>query len=321
MKENFKLLFVDDELDIVSSLHRVFRKDYDVVIATSGIEAVELIKTQPFDLIISDQRMPGMTGDELLKFAMEQQPDAIRILLTGYANVESLVKCVNDVGICKYIAKPWEPEMLRQTVEQALESRSLKRRGDHFAAEFKRGYIGKYELIRELGKGATSTVYLAHDPFAGHQVAIKLLNFEGLEADEREHCKKLFMTEESLAGKIEHPYIVSIHDAVITDEACYSVMEYVDGGTLERYCQVDNLLPPDKVIEIIFKCCHALGYAHKNGIIHCDIKPENILIVEGTDIKISDFGAAIINNGNSSETIQIAGVGSLAYMSPQQAQS
>ena len=320
MKEKPKLLFVDDESDIVSSMRRLFRKDYDVTTATSGAEGVELIKTHPYDLIISDQRMPGMTGDELLKFAKEQQPDAIRILLTGYADMESLVKCVNDVGIYQYISKPWEPEALRQTVGQALANRPPHRESDHFSEQLKKGYIGKYELIKEIGKGATSTVYLARDPFADRHVAIKLLNFEGLEAKERQHGKKLFMTEASLAGKIEHPYIVSIYDAVITDEACYSVMEYVGGGTLERYCQVDNLLPPSKVIEIIFKCCHALSYAHKNGIIHCDIKPENILIVEGTDIKISDFGAAIVKNGDSSETIQIAGVGSLAYMSPQQAQ-
>ena len=178
--------------------------------------------------------------------------------------------------------------------------------------------IGKYELVRELGKGATSTVYLAHDPFADRQVAIKLLKLEGQDAEESKQFKKLFLIEASLAGKLEHPYIASIFDAVIADDASYLVMEYVGGGTLERYCQVDNLLPTDKVIEIVFKCCHALNYACANGIIHRDIKPENILIVDGTDIKISDFGAAIVNKGDANETHPI--VGSLAYMSPQQAQ-
>jgi serine/threonine protein kinase len=180
--------------------------------------------------------------------------------------------------------------------------------------------LGKYELLKELGKGATSTVYLARDPFAEREVAIKLLNLEGMGEEEGRQFKKLFLNEASLAGKIEHPYIASIYDAVISQEACYLVMEYVGGGTLERYCQVDNLLPVDKVIEVIFKCCHALDYACQNGIIHRDIKPENILIVEGTDIKVSDFGAALVKKGDANETIQVAGVGSLAYMSPQQAQ-
>lgn len=178
--------------------------------------------------------------------------------------------------------------------------------------------LGKYELISELGKGATSTVYLARDPFSGRQVAIKLLNLAGMEAREGERFKKLFLTEASLAGKLEHPYIATIYDAVITDDVSYLVMEYVGGGTLERYCQVDNLLPTDQVIEIVFKCCRALNYACDHGIIHRDIKPENVLVVDGTDIKISDFGAAIIKKGDTTETRQV--VGSLAYMSPQQAQ-
>ena len=180
--------------------------------------------------------------------------------------------------------------------------------------------IGKYQIIKELGKGATSTVYLAYDPFADRQVAIKRLNLEEMGDEEGKQFKKLFLTEASLAGKIEHPYIASIYDAVVTDDISYLVMEYVGGGTLERYCQVDNLLPTDKVIEIVFKCCRALSYASQNGIIHRDIKPENILIVDGTDIKISDFGAAIVAKGDPNETAQNMDVGSLAYMSPQQAQ-
>ena len=180
--------------------------------------------------------------------------------------------------------------------------------------------LGKYELIKELGKGASSTVYLARDTFSDRQVAIKLLNLDQMGDEEGKQFKKLFLTEASLAGKIEHPYIASIYDAVITDDVSYLVMEYVGGGTLERYCTVDNLLPTDKIIEVIFKCCRALSYACQNGIIHRDIKPENILIVDGTDIKVSDFGAAIVKKEDSDETTHHAGVGSLAYMSPQQAE-
>ena len=180
--------------------------------------------------------------------------------------------------------------------------------------------IGKYKIIKELGKGATSTVYLAYDPFADRQVAIKRLNLEGMGDEQGKQFKKLFLTEASLTGKIEHPYIAAIYDAVVTDDLSYLVMEYVGGGTLERYCKIDNLLPTDKVIEIIFKCCRALSYACQSGIIHRDIKPENILIVDGTDIKIADFGAAMVKKGDTDESAQSTDVGSLAYMSPQQAQ-
>lgn len=121
IKEKLKILCVDDEPDIVGTLRRMFYKEYDVVTSTSGKEAVELIKMQPFDLIISDQRMPEVTGDEVLKCAMETQPEAIRILLTGYSDIASLVKCINDASIYKYMIKPWEPDDLRLTVTRAFE--------------------------------------------------------------------------------------------------------------------------------------------------------------------------------------------------------
>lgn len=139
--EKFKLLCVDDEPDIVSTLRRAFRKDYEVVTATSGAEALGLLKEQTFDLVISDQRMPDVTGDMVLKFAMEHQPQAVRILLTGYSDMESLVKCVNDAGIYKYITKPWEPEMLRLTIVRALESLSLMRKLDIANEQLKQAYL------------------------------------------------------------------------------------------------------------------------------------------------------------------------------------
>ncbi len=95
----------------------------------------------------------------------------------------------------------------------------------------------------------------------------------------------------------------------------YIVMEYVDGGTLEKFCATENLLPVDKTVEIAFKCTRALEFAHKMGITHRDIKPANILYVGETDIKISDFGAALIASGDST---QVSAIGSPAYMSPQQ---
>ncbi|MEW6313720.1 MAG: serine/threonine-protein kinase [Pseudomonadota bacterium] len=179
--------------------------------------------------------------------------------------------------------------------------------------------IGKYEVIRVLGRGATSSVYLAHDPFADRQVAIKLFNPDIFaDSEQGRRFKKLFLTEASLAGKLAHPHIAAIYDAVAGDDQGglnYLVMEYVDGGTLEPYCKVDNLLDIDKVIEIIFKCCRALDYAWHHGVIHRDIKPANILLTGGTEIKISDFGAALTA---TTETTQVSGIGSPAYMSPQQ---
>ena len=178
--------------------------------------------------------------------------------------------------------------------------------------------IGKYQLIKELGKGATSEVFLALDPFANRKVALKVVQREVL--GDKEHgrrFRKLFLTEASLTGKLAHPHIVAIYDAVADDEGSYIVMEYVEGGTLEQFTKVDNLLPVNKIIEIVFKCCKALDYAHRYGVIHRDIKPANILLSKDTDIKISDFGAALTT---AVETTQVTGIGSPAYMSPEQVQ-
>src|SRR4051812_22826330 len=175
--------------------------------------------------------------------------------------------------------------------------------------------IGKYKLLRELGRGATGRVYLADDPFAQRKVAIKVAYPEALKSSEDGALYRgMFLTEASLAGKLSHPHIVQIYDAVVEDEYSYIVMEYVQGGTLEKFCQPESLLEPRDAAEIAFKCVRALAFAHAIGLTHRDIKPGNILHNEGTDIKLADFGAAI---SKVSDRTIIANVGSPAYMAPE----
>ena len=176
--------------------------------------------------------------------------------------------------------------------------------------------VGKYPVLRELGRGATSVVYLCNDPFYDRNVAVKVVMPEAFQsADKGRLYRKLFVTEASLAGKLQHPHICQIHDAVADDREQYIVMEYVDGGTLERHGDAQDLLPIDRVVEIIFKCTRALEFAHRMGITHRDLKPANILYTGETDVKITDFGAALIATG---DVTQITAIGSPAYMSPEQ---
>jgi len=176
--------------------------------------------------------------------------------------------------------------------------------------------LGKYEVIKKLGEGATATVFLGHDPFTGRDVAIKAVRASVFaDGEDGKISKKLFITEASLAGKLVHPHIVQIFDAVADADPSYIVMEYVAGGTLEPYTKPESLLPVPDVVEMIFKCSRALDFAHRLGVIHRDLKPANILHAEGTDVKISDFGAALTV---SSDQTQVSGIGSPAYMSPQQ---
>jgi serine/threonine protein kinase len=176
--------------------------------------------------------------------------------------------------------------------------------------------IGKYEIVRELGRGATSSVLLALDPFTDRHVALKVVDQTAISNDEfGKRYRKLFLAEAALVGKLAHPHIVNIYDAVSDDDCCFIVMEYVDGGTLANFCQVDRLLPIDRVAELAFKSCMALDYAHRHGVVHRDIKPANILLTGDFEIKISDFGAAL---DTSAQTTQVSGIGSPAYMSPEQ---
>ncbi len=178
--------------------------------------------------------------------------------------------------------------------------------------------IGKYPVTKEVGRGATSRVFLGRDPFADRDVAIKLVSeAPGVDTDLRRRFRKVFLNEASLVGKLIHPHIMAIYDADVTEDYSYIVMEYVDGRTLEYYCEVANLLPIERIVEIAFKCSLALEFAHRQGVIHRDIKPANILIGAQGDIKISDFGVALHAGG---EHTHLQGVGSPAYMSPEQVQ-
>ena len=176
--------------------------------------------------------------------------------------------------------------------------------------------IGKYDIRRQLGKGATGTVYLAVDTFSGKEVALKVIEPEVFRDPEFGTVyRSQFLNEASLAGKLRHPHIVAILDAVVLEDSGHIAMEVVSGGDLSQHVSADTLLPVADVLQIGFKCCGALAYAFNEGIVHRDIKPANIMIAQGTDVKIADFGAALLRKAHA---VQTASIGSPYYMSPEQ---
>jgi serine/threonine protein kinase len=179
--------------------------------------------------------------------------------------------------------------------------------------------VGKYDVQKLLGKGATGTVYHAKDTFTGKDVALKTLEPEVFRDPQFGSVhRSQFLNEASLAGKLRHPHIVAILDAVVGDESGHIAMELVTGGDLSRHAKPERLLPPADVLQIGFKCCGAMDYAYREqGIVHRDLKPANIMISRGTDIKIADFGAAFLKR---SQPAQTAAMGSPYYMAPEQLQ-
>ena len=183
--------------------------------------------------------------------------------------------------------------------------------------------IGKYRILREIGKGATATVYLVVDPARPNDnLALKYISFKTEAQDGGQwtrRLRKLLRTEWSVMTGLDHPNIIHIYDTVIEDDFAYLVMEFVDGTTLEPFCSFEKLLPMHRTVGIIFKTCLALDYAYQKGIVHRDIKPANILVDANDNVKLTDFGLAlnVLKNKDTDSTF-IMGVGSPSYMSPEQ---
>src|SRR5687767_2847293 len=180
--------------------------------------------------------------------------------------------------------------------------------------------IGKYEIKRLLGEGATGSVYLAADPFGQREVALKVMKTLPTDPDAARRQLRFFQNEAALAGKLRHPHIASILDAGVeeipgAEPVRYLVMEVIEGDPLTRYCNCDALLDAAQIVRIAYKTSKALEFANSVGVVHRDIKPANIMVGGDFDIKVSDFGAAQLDR---SEITQVSGVGSPAYMSPEQ---
>ena len=178
--------------------------------------------------------------------------------------------------------------------------------------------LGRYQVEKELGKGAMGVVYMGKDPKIGRVVAIKTMALsQEFEADELKDVKERFFREAETAGRLSHPNIVTIFDAGEEHDLCYIAMELLKGKDLVPYTKPESLLPVGKVVSIVARVADALGYAHKQNIVHRDIKPANIMYeLEGDMPKVTDFGIARITDSSKTKTGMVLGTPS--YMSPEQ---
>ena len=168
--------------------------------------------------------------------------------------------------------------------------------------------LGRYQIICQLGQGATGIVYLVWDPFIRRNVALKVAKTE------TDKFRENFLAEAQSAGRLSHPNIAAVYDAGSENDFCYIAMEYIKGATLENFCRKENLLPPNKGLEAILEVCKGLEYAHREGVIHRDIKPSNILLNLDGSAKITDFGVAQMTDRTFTTSIR----GTPHYLSPEQ---
>ena len=178
--------------------------------------------------------------------------------------------------------------------------------------------LGRYQIEKELGKGAMGVVYLGKDPKIGRVVAIKTMALsQEFEADELVEVKERFFREAETAGRLAHPNIVTMYDAGEEHDLAYIAMEFLKGGDLAPYTKPDNLLPLPVVLSIVARVAEALGYAHQNNVVHRDVKPANVMYDAASDtVKVADFGIARITDSSKTKTGMVLGTPS--YMSPEQ---
>ncbi|MBT8350815.1 MAG: CHASE2 domain-containing protein [Deltaproteobacteria bacterium] len=177
--------------------------------------------------------------------------------------------------------------------------------------------LGRYEIIKQLGKGAMGIVYLGQDPRINRTTAIKTFKFgDEFDPEDVKDLKAKFFREAESAGTLSHPNIVTIYDAGDEQDLAYIAMEYLEGEDLEKHVKKDKLLPMVKVIDFVADIADALDYAHEKGIVHRDIKPANIMLLNSGVVKITDFGIARITAISQTQTGIVKGTP--YYMSPEQ---
>jgi len=179
-----------------------------------------------------------------------------------------------------------------------------------------RNRIGKYNVVEKIAQGAMGSVYKAEDPNIKRQVAIKLVNLESLADDDIEESKARFKREAQAAGRLNHPNIVGVYEYGEENGDSFLCMEFIDGQSLRDVLKEEGRLSPDRAIGIILDVLAGLGEAHKNGVVHRDVKPANVMIAQNGTVKVTDFGIAHLDSSSMTHAGTI--MGTPAYMAPEQ---
>ena len=180
--------------------------------------------------------------------------------------------------------------------------------------------LGRYDLVRVLGKGAMGVVYEGRDPNLERRVAIKTVKVENLSEEAAAEYESRFRTEARSAARLQHPNIVSVYDSDRDGDIAFLVMEYIQGDDLKHHLDRGVRYSLEQSLKMVRDLLAALDYAHKAGIVHRDIKPANLLIEPGGKVKLTDFGVARMQDSGEATRTQGSMVGTLKYMAPEQVQ-
>tara|TARA_B100000809_G_scaffold65954_1_gene62602 strand:- start:634 stop:1938 length:1305 start_codon:yes stop_codon:yes gene_type:complete len=315
-----RILIVDDEPTMRQLLRtHLKRQNYDILEAAAAEEGLSIVKENDLDLVITDVKLGGMTGVELLSQIKRIDPDLPVIVMTGMPEIQDAVESMK-IGAVDYVSKPFRIEQLKAVIAQALEHPDETNSKTNAPETTNSGRIlAGYQLIKPLGEGNVGTVYLARDRDVDSSTiyALKILkSFFRTEEHKRNALERLLREAEAIA-KLEHPNIVRVIEYGLAEEELipFILMEYVDGKSLREVISDADDLTYIKKAQMIRQIANALAAVHKHDICHRDIKPANILVDANYDAKLTDFGIALMPD--SSLTVSTNIVGTPVYLSPE----
>ncbi|MBK7829427.1 protein kinase [Nannocystis sp.] len=333
------ILIVDDHEDT-----RVMLRDFlvgfgfHVDTAADGAEALVLLRARPFDLVLTDLNMPRLSGLELIAAIRSEQLTPDVLMLSADGQVARAVEAMR-LGALNYLIKPPDLEVLLAELRAVMQARRDRAAETHAgettavlghhsrppreaASEAQPARvdeslpttIGRYEVLGKLGAGGMGTIYKCFDPSLRRTVAVKVVANEADPAG-RDELLRRFACEAQAAGMLHHPNIVTVFDySAAADAPVYLAMEYLAGTPLGTIIAAGRM-PWQRSVGIAFQLADALEFAHRNQVIHRDVKPGNVLVLPGDIAKILDFGIAKL--ANSELTVPGTFVGSPRYLAPE----
>jgi serine/threonine protein kinase len=318
------VLVVEDDEIVREVIARTLRaRQFEVTVAPSGEDALALIRSRAFDMILSDVNMPGLDGFSFIRSVRMTptlgQPEVIFISST---DDRTLFKRAMNVGACDFLIKPFSGAELGEAVTSRLADRG-NRMGMHAAVglglKAESGsalLVPGYETVRTLGEGASSKVLLAKHLHTGDQHALKLARLPDRSGEQREVINR-FLTEYSMLVRISHRNVARVFEHGLVENYLYIGMEYLPGGDLRL--DIDAGMAPKRAQKYAEQIAAALGAIHGAGIIHRDLKPANILMRMTGEAVLADFGIAKQIGSGLALTQNNIALGTPYYMSPEQA--
>jgi serine/threonine protein kinase/ActR/RegA family two-component response regulator len=318
------VLVVEDDEIVREVIARTLRaRHFEVTEAPSGEDALALIRSRMFDMILTDINMPGMDGFSFIR-SMRMTPTLGQpeVIFISSADDRALFKRAMNVGACDFLIKPFTGAELGEAVTSRLADRG-NRMGMHTAVG--RGVKGAsgsalvvpgYETVRTLGEGASSKVLLAKHLHTGEQHALKLVRLPDQSGEQREVINR-FLTEYSMLVRISHRNVALVFEHGLVENYLYIGMEYLPGGDLRL--DIEAGMAPQRAQKYAGQIAAALSAIHGAGIIHRDLKPANILMRMTGEAVLADFGIAKQIGSGLALTQNNIALGTPYYMSPEQA--